>query len=270
MDRAGDGGRNLPRLASARQSVGPFRGGAFLLLALGGLAVDYVLLDHRDLAVAVHWRGHCRAFSAQLCRCAGQRSPTSRHRARPQFRLCWRSIPVSVSLPARDRRFPGRDRPARAIRRRRDPCRGEYALWLFIFPKRYPRTAPDVRLAAYQPARRVANDARAARNGRRRQCSCWQIASLVYPMTWSFYCIAQLGWSPGMIGASLAAVGVMIALGQVAVVGPAVARFGERDAATLASSSRWRSISVTPSPHRRSAPSCCSSPSRCRRPCSRR
>jgi DHA1 family tetracycline resistance protein-like MFS transporter len=61
----------------------------------------------------------------------------------------------------------------------------------------------------------------------------WQIASLVYPMTWSFYCIAQLGWTPGMIGASLATVGVMIALGQVFVVGPAVARFGERDAATL-------------------------------------
>src|SRR3546814_1373051 len=61
----------------------------------------------------------------------------------------------------------------------------------------------------------------------------WQIASLVYPMTWSFYCIAQLGWTPGMIGASLAAVGVMIALGQVFVVGPAVTRFGERDAATL-------------------------------------
>jgi DHA1 family tetracycline resistance protein-like MFS transporter len=60
----------------------------------------------------------------------------------------------------------------------------------------------------------------------------WQIASLVYPMTWSFYCIAQLGWTPGMIGASLAAVGVMIALGQVFVVGPMVKRFGERDAAT--------------------------------------
>ncbi|KTE18262.1 MFS transporter [Sphingopyxis sp. H050] len=61
----------------------------------------------------------------------------------------------------------------------------------------------------------------------------WQIASLVYPMTWSFYCIAQLGWTPGMIGASLAAVGVAIAVGQAFVVGPAVARFGERDAATL-------------------------------------
>lgn len=61
----------------------------------------------------------------------------------------------------------------------------------------------------------------------------WQIASLVYPMTWSFYCIAQLGWSPRMIGASLAAVGVAIALGQAFVVGPMVKRFGERDAATI-------------------------------------
>ncbi len=61
----------------------------------------------------------------------------------------------------------------------------------------------------------------------------WQIASLVYPMTWSWYCIAQLGWTPGMIGASLAAVGVMITLGQMFVVGPMVARFGERDAATI-------------------------------------
>ena len=61
----------------------------------------------------------------------------------------------------------------------------------------------------------------------------WQIASLVYPMTWSFYCIAQLGWSPAMIGASLAFVGVAIALGQTFIVGPMVARFGERDAATI-------------------------------------
>src|SRR3546814_8171858 len=35
------------------------------------------------------------------------------------------------------------------------------------------------------------------------------------------------------MGASLAAGGVMIARGQTVVVGPAVARFGERDAATL-------------------------------------
>lgn len=61
----------------------------------------------------------------------------------------------------------------------------------------------------------------------------WQIASLVYPLTWSFYTIAQLGWSPLMIGGSLAAVGVIIAASQSLLTGPAVKRFGERDAATI-------------------------------------
>ena len=61
----------------------------------------------------------------------------------------------------------------------------------------------------------------------------WQIASLVYPLTWSFYGIAQFGWSSGMIGASLAAVGIVIAVSQMFLTGPAVKRFGERDAATI-------------------------------------
>jgi DHA1 family tetracycline resistance protein-like MFS transporter len=61
----------------------------------------------------------------------------------------------------------------------------------------------------------------------------WQIASLVYPLTWSFYAIAQLGWSSSMIGLSLAAVGITIALSQIFITGPAVKRFGERDAATI-------------------------------------
>lgn len=61
----------------------------------------------------------------------------------------------------------------------------------------------------------------------------WQIASLVYPLVWSFYTIAQFGWSSSMIGISLAAVGIIIALSQTFVTGPAVKRFGERDAATI-------------------------------------
>lgn len=61
----------------------------------------------------------------------------------------------------------------------------------------------------------------------------WQIASLVYPLTWSFYGIAQFDWSSRMIGLSLAAVGVVIALSQTFITGPAVKRFGERDAATI-------------------------------------
>jgi MFS transporter, DHA1 family, tetracycline resistance protein len=61
----------------------------------------------------------------------------------------------------------------------------------------------------------------------------WQIASLVYPMTWSFYGIAQFGWTARMIGLSLAAVGITIAISQIFITGPAVKRFGERDAATI-------------------------------------
>jgi DHA1 family tetracycline resistance protein-like MFS transporter len=61
----------------------------------------------------------------------------------------------------------------------------------------------------------------------------WQLASLVYPLTWSFYAIAQLGWSERMIGFSLAGVGVVIALSQTFLTGPAVRKLGERDAASL-------------------------------------
>ncbi len=61
----------------------------------------------------------------------------------------------------------------------------------------------------------------------------WQIASLVYPLTWAFWGIAQLGWSDRMIGLSLAGVGTVIALSQGFLTGPAVKRLGERDAATL-------------------------------------
>lgn len=61
----------------------------------------------------------------------------------------------------------------------------------------------------------------------------WQIASLVYPLTWAFYGIARFGWSDLMIGASLAAVGIVIAASQMTAIGPLVRRLGERDAATL-------------------------------------
>lgn len=61
----------------------------------------------------------------------------------------------------------------------------------------------------------------------------WQLASLVYPLTWSFWGIAALGWSDQMIGLSLAAVGIVIALSQTLITGRVVRRLGERGAATL-------------------------------------
>ena len=61
----------------------------------------------------------------------------------------------------------------------------------------------------------------------------WQLASLVYPLTWSFYGIAQLHWTDRQIGISLAVVGVVIAVSQSMVTGRVVKRLGERDAASL-------------------------------------
>ena len=61
----------------------------------------------------------------------------------------------------------------------------------------------------------------------------WQVASLVYPLTWSFWAIAQLGWSDQMIGLSFAVVGMVIALSQVFLTGRAVKWLGERNAAQL-------------------------------------
>ena len=61
----------------------------------------------------------------------------------------------------------------------------------------------------------------------------WQLASLVYPLTWSFYGIAQLHWTDREIGISLAVVGVVIALSQGLVTGRAVKALGERNAASV-------------------------------------
>jgi DHA1 family tetracycline resistance protein-like MFS transporter len=61
----------------------------------------------------------------------------------------------------------------------------------------------------------------------------WQIASLIYPLTWTFWAIAALGWSDQMIGLSLAAVGIVIAATQMLITGRAVKLLGERGAATL-------------------------------------
>lgn len=105
----------------------------------------------------------------------------------------------------------------------------------FVFPETLPperRRGFDWRraspLGALAAARRVPGMARVAV-----VLGLWQIASLVYPLTWSFWGIARFGWSNAMIGLSLATVGVVIALSQVFVTGPVVKRLGERDAATL-------------------------------------
>jgi DHA1 family tetracycline resistance protein-like MFS transporter len=58
-------------------------------------------------------------------------------------------------------------------------------------------------------------------------------ATSVYPAIWSFWAIANFGWSEGMIGLTLAAFGLVTALFQGLLTGPAVARLGEARLAAL-------------------------------------
>ncbi|MFM7027895.1 MAG: TCR/Tet family MFS transporter [Chakrabartia sp.] len=61
----------------------------------------------------------------------------------------------------------------------------------------------------------------------------WQVAALIYPMTWNFYTYGRYGWTAGMVGLSLAAVGLGMALVQTFVTGRIVRRLGERRVALL-------------------------------------
>jgi len=61
----------------------------------------------------------------------------------------------------------------------------------------------------------------------------WNLASMIYPTTWAYFAIAAFGWTPGLIGASLALVGLLMAFSQVLLVGRVVKRLGERHAAEI-------------------------------------
>jgi len=54
------------------------------------------------------------------------------------------------------------------------------------------------------------------------------VAHEVFPNVWVIFCIAVFGWSSGTIGLTLALVGVLTAINQATLVGPVVAKFGER------------------------------------------
>ena len=59
----------------------------------------------------------------------------------------------------------------------------------------------------------------------------WQLATLVYPMTWSYFTIARYGWSQALVGLSLAGVGLAMVVMQTLILPLAVARWGERGTA---------------------------------------
>lgn len=61
----------------------------------------------------------------------------------------------------------------------------------------------------------------------------WQVATLVYPLIWNYFAMARWGWSPGVIGLSLAMVGLCMAVVQMVLAPRLVPKLGERKTATL-------------------------------------
>jgi MFS transporter, DHA1 family, tetracycline resistance protein len=61
----------------------------------------------------------------------------------------------------------------------------------------------------------------------------WQLASLVYPMTWAYYTIGRYGWSEQLIAGSLGLVGASMVATQILILPRVVARLGERKTAMI-------------------------------------
>jgi len=60
-----------------------------------------------------------------------------------------------------------------------------------------------------------------------------QLAAQSQLSTWPYFLIARLNWSPLLIGLSVATYGIMVAIAQGLLTGPAIARFGERRSALI-------------------------------------
>jgi len=61
----------------------------------------------------------------------------------------------------------------------------------------------------------------------------WQLGHMVYPATWAFWAELDRHWTAGQIGWSLAASGLAMAVAQVFITGPFIARWGETRALTV-------------------------------------
>ncbi|SFL40779.1 TCR/Tet family MFS transporter [Shimia aestuarii] len=61
----------------------------------------------------------------------------------------------------------------------------------------------------------------------------YQVASAVYPAVWPYFTTERFGWSPGMIGFSLAAYGLAFALVQGFAIGPSIRWVGNRWTVTI-------------------------------------
>lgn len=55
-----------------------------------------------------------------------------------------------------------------------------------------------------------------------------QIAGQALPSTWNFFTLESYGWDKDMVGYSLGAVGILVAIVQGGLVGPSVKKFGQK------------------------------------------
>jgi MFS transporter, DHA1 family, tetracycline resistance protein len=208
-----------------------------LLTSLAGLAIDYVLLA---LVQTLPWLFLARAlsgvfggsFAAAQAAVADITTPEERAR---NFGYVGAAFGVGFVLGPAIGGLLGEYGARAPFIAAAILCALNFLYGLFFFPDTLPaerRRAFDWRRANPLGAWRVMR-ANAGMTAVAFVLILWQIASLVYPLTWSFFAIAQLSWSSSMIGASLAVVGMVIASGQFLVTGRVVKRLGERDAASF-------------------------------------
>ena len=61
----------------------------------------------------------------------------------------------------------------------------------------------------------------------------WQIASISYALIWAYFTKSKFGWSPELIGLSLAAIGVSMGIVNILIAPRLVARFREKRTAQI-------------------------------------
>ncbi len=56
----------------------------------------------------------------------------------------------------------------------------------------------------------------------------YQVANMVYPAVWAYYTQANFGWSPQLVGISLAIYGISVAFTQIVVIRWVISKLGEK------------------------------------------
>jgi DHA1 family tetracycline resistance protein-like MFS transporter len=72
----------------------------------------------------------------------------------------------------------------------------------------------------------------------------YHFATVVYPAIWAYFTAARFGWSPGLIGVSLAVYGLSLAFAQGTLVGPAIRAFGDQRTVLLGLSIQIASLVI--------------------------